>query len=313
MPGTSSPRFPPALVIPLGILAVSTASILIRYAQAEASSLAIAAFRLGLSVIFLSPYVICKHREELRGLTGPDLRLALFSGLLLAVHFASWISSLEYTSVASSVVLVTTTPLWVAVMGPLFLGEKVSRQALGGMGLALIGGVVVALSDGCQGSLFQFSCPSSGGMAGSQALLGDGLALLGALTAAGYMMVGRHLRQKLSLASYIFLVYLMAAACLFLVLLLREGIPTGYSPVIYLWLILLALVPQLMGHTILNWALRYLPAALVSLSLLGEPIGSTVLAALFLGERPSALKIFGAILILLGIAAASGKTEVGRK
>ena len=307
------PRLPLQLVIPLGILAVSTAAILIRWAQSYAPSLTIAAFRLLLAVILLSPWVFFHHRAELRRLTGSDLRLALFSGLLLAVHFASWITSLEYTTVASSVVLVSTTPLWVAALAPVFLGERVSRQVLWGMIMALVGGLVVGLSDSCQLSAGRLICPAVEDLAFRGALLGDGLALLGALSGAGYLMVGRHLRGKLSLTAYVFVVYGMAAGVLTLVMLAREGLPAGYPPQVYLWFVLLALVPQLLGHTIFNWALRYLSTAVVSVTLLGEPVASTLLAVVFLGETPSWLKIFGAILILVGIVKASRQNRLSRE
>ena len=307
MPNSSPPRFPPAAVIPLGILAVSTASVLIRYAQQEASSLTIAASRLVLAVIFLAPYLALRHREEFKVLTGPDLRLALFSGVMLAVHFGTWISSLEYTTVASSVVLVSTTPLWVAGLAPLLLDEDISRGILAGMGLALLGGLIVVVSD-AEGGLTLGALRSLGaGLRSGGALWGDLLALFGALSGAAYLMIGRHLRDKFSLPMYIFLVYGMAAVVLTLVMIAVDGLPAGFSGRIYLWFVLLALVPQLLGHTIFNWALRYLPTSLVSITLLGEPVGSTVLAAALLGERPSLLKLFGAILILLGIMTASGK------
>ena len=307
MPRSSSPRFPPGVIIPLGILAVSTASVLIRYAQQEASSLTIAASRLILAVVLLTPYVALRHRREFSTLTGPDLRLALLSGVMLAVHFGAWISSLEYTSVASSVVLVSTTPLWVAVSAPLLLNEELSREILGGMGVALLGGVLVVAAD-AEG--IPAANPGSspwGGLSSRGPLWGDLLAVIGAVSGAAYLMIGRHLREKFSLTVYVFLVYGMAAAILGAAMIMVDGLPTGFSGRIYLWFVLLALGPQLLGHTIFNWALRYLPSSLVSITLLGEPVGSTVLAAALLGERPSLLKIFGAILILLGIMSASSK------
>jgi drug/metabolite transporter (DMT)-like permease len=295
------------VIIPLGILAVSTASVLIHYAQQEASSLTIAAIRLILAVILLAPYVALRHRAAFKSLTRPDLRLALLSGVMLAVHFGTWISSLEYTSVASSVVLVSTTPLWVAVFAPLLLDEELSRGILVGMGVALLGGMLVVVADaegipaaGPGGFLW-------GGLSSRGALGGDGLALLGAVSGAAYLMIGRHLRDKFALPVYVFLVYGMAAVILGVVMIAVDGLPTGFSGRIYLWFVLLALGPQLFGHTVFNWALRYLPSSLVSITLLGEPVGSTVLAAALLGERPSLLKIFGAILILLGIMTASPK------
>jgi drug/metabolite transporter (DMT)-like permease len=307
MPKSSSPRFPPSVIIPLGILAVSTASVLIRYAQQEASSLTIAACRLILAVILLAPYVILRHRRAIKSLTGPDFRLALLSGVMLAVHFGTWISSLEYTSVASSVVLVSTTPLWVAVFAPLLLNEELSPGILIGMGLALLGGVIVVLADAGGMMNGGLDGPLWAGLPSRGALWGDGLAVVGAVSGAAYLMIGRHLREKFALPVYVFLVYGMAAVVLGVVMIAVDGLPTGFSGRTYLWLLLLALGPQLFGHTVFNWALRYLPSSLVSITLLGEPVGSTVLAAALLGERPSLLKIFGAILILLGIMTASSR------
>jgi drug/metabolite transporter (DMT)-like permease len=301
----NSPQFPPVLAIPIGILAVSTASILIRYAQAYTTSLTIAASRLALAVLFLTPLILFRYRKEIRRLTWSEIRLALISGGMLGIHFATWITSLEYTTVASSVVLVSTTPLWVALLSPLFLREKVSRWVLLGMTFALIGGAVVGISDTClvqQGSLL---CPSLSDFLGGEAFLGDLLALAGALTGAGYLMIGRRLRGKLSLIPYIFVVYGTAALALTITMLLVDGPPVGYPPKVYGWFVLLALVPQLLGHSTFNWALRYLSAAYVSITLLGEPIGSTILAYFLLDETPTMLKCFGAILILLGILIAS--------
>jgi drug/metabolite transporter (DMT)-like permease len=133
------------------------------------------------------------------------------------------------------------------------------------------------------------------------ALLGDVLALIGAIMAAAYLLIGRRLREGMSLVPYIFLVYGIASIVLVLFV-LGAGQPfTGYQPQTYLWFILLAFVPQLLGHSTFNWSLRYLSAALVSTSLLGEPVGSTILAYFILQETPGILKIFGAILILAGI------------
>lgn len=300
-----SPKLPPGVVLPVGILAVSTASILIRYAQMYVSSLTIAAFRLTLAALIIFPYVLLRHRRELVAVNRSDLRLALFSGSLLAVHFASWISSLAFTTVASSVVLVTTTPIWVGILGPVFLGERASPKHIWGMSFALLGGIIIAVTDSCWVSSQGFSCPGLWEPGVNRALWGDFLALLGALSGAGYLMVGRYLRQRQSLSTYIFLVYGMAAVILVLVMLAVDGLPVGYPARVYGWFVLLAVVPQLLGHTIFNWALKYLSTALVSISLLGEPVGSTLLAALLLGETPSYLKIFGAILILVGIITAT--------
>ena len=291
----------PYLLVGLGIVAVSTASLLIRFSQEYVSSITIAAFRLGLSSLILLPYALIKHNREMRDLSWADLKYVLLAGLLLAIHFASWITSLEYTSVASSVVLVTTTPLWVALLAPIFLGEKTHRIAFAGMVVALLGGVIIALSDVCVWVPGGISCEGELGNLGSKTLLGDFLALFGAVAAASYLMIGKHLRNRISLTPYIFLVFSASAIFLVLAMLIMDGIPPIYPGKVYLWLFLLALIPQLLGHSIFNWSLKYLPTGYVAVNLLGEPVGSTILAYFFLNETPPAVKIIGAILILAGI------------
>jgi drug/metabolite transporter (DMT)-like permease len=299
------PNIHPILALFVGILAVSTASVFIRYAQGYAPSLVIAAYRLSLATLAISPVVLLRHRDELRNLGRRDLAMALFSGLFLALHFATWITSLEYTSVASSVVLVTTTPLWVALLAPVTIKEPISRLVVAGMMLALIGGVTVGMSDTCTWQDMAITCPPLSEFIRGQAFYGDLLALSGAFMAAAYLLIGRRLRARMTLLPYIFVVYGMAAVVLVIIMLAAGQSPVGYPPQAYLWFALLALVPQLIGHSVFNWALRYLSAAYVSISLLGEPIGSTLLALLLLQETPTGLKIFGAILILAGIYIAS--------
>lgn len=291
----------PYLLVPVGIAAVSTASLLIRFSQEYVPSITIAAFRLGLSALILLPYTLIKHSREIKSLSWDDFKFALLAGFLLAIHFASWITSLEYTSVASSVVLVTTTPLWVALLAPFFLGEKTPRIAFVGMVIALLGGIVIALSDVCTWLPGGISCQGKFEVLGSNTLLGDFLALFGAVAAASYLMIGKHLRSKISLTPYIFLVFSASAIFLVIAMLFMEGIPPIYPGKVYLWLLLLALVPQLLGHSIFNWSLKYLPTGYVAVNLLGEPVGSTILAYFFLNETPPAVKIIGAILILAGI------------
>jgi len=173
-------------------------------------------------------------------------------------------------------------------------------------GVALVGVTVVGLSDSCSlVGLSSLQCPPVSEFLGGSAFLGDLLALAGAFAAAGYLLIGRSLRERMSLIPYIFVVYGMAAVVLVGIMFAAGETPIGYEPQVYFWFLLLALVPQLLGHSTFNWALGYLPAAFVSVTLLGEPIGSALLAYFILGEVPTALMIFGAILILIGIAVAS--------
>lgn len=312
MKPTKAPPVSPVLVIIIGILAVSTASIFIRFAQKEASSIVIAAMRLTIASLILVPVAATRHRRELTSLTRSGLVLALVSGGFLALHFATWISSLNYTTVASSAVLVATIPLWVALLSPFTIKEPIKRLVWIGLAFTLLGVLVVAISDTCTFTGGSFSCPSVTSLIHGRAFLGDLLALAGAIFGAGYILIGRKLRAQMSLIGYISLVYGMAAIVLIVIMLAAGESPLGYSPVIYLWLVLLAVIPQLIGHSSFNWALGYLSAAYVSITLLGEPIGSTILAYIILNEKPTLLKLAGGAFILVGIYIAS-RSETGQE
>ncbi|MFZ1041385.1 MAG: DMT family transporter [Anaerolineales bacterium] len=284
----------------LAILAVSTSSIFIRFAQTDAPSLVIAALRLVFASLALAPVALTRHRAELAALTRRQLLLGLLSGLFLAVHFATWISSLEYTTVASSVVFVSTGPLWVALLSPFFLREPLTRPVVIGMSLALVGGIVIGLADACSWNK-GLVCPSMNQILHGRMLFGNFLALIGAWMVAGYLMIGRKLRAGISLVPYIFLVYGMAAICLLIIVLVARESLFGYHWLTYVWILLLALVPQLIGHSTYNWALAYLSAAFVAVMTLGEPIGSSILAYFILQEAPTITVIAGGVLILIGI------------
>ena len=299
---TEKPFLPPRLGIALGLVAVSTASIFIRYALAAgAPALVIAAWRLSLASLVLLPLVLSRHRAELRRLNRKQVGLALISGVFLAVHFGTWITSLAYTTVANAAVLVSTSPLFVALLAALVLREKLTPALMGGMALALVGGVIVGLSDACHG----LACPPLSEFVRGDAFWGDLLALAGAAAVAVYFTAGKTLRASLSLLTYIFVTYSTAALVLLGATLAAGLRLTGYDWTAYLWFTLLALIPQLVGHSAFNWALRYLPATYVSITILGEPIGSTLLAMWLLAEQPGLLKLIGGAAILIGILIAS--------
>jgi drug/metabolite transporter (DMT)-like permease len=306
------PVLPSFLVIAVGILAVSTGSIFVRYAQEYAPSIVIAAYRLGLAFLFLAPAALFRYRADFVKFQSKDRWLAIGSGVFLALHFATWISSLEFTTVVSSVVLVSTAPLWVALLSPFTIKEPLTKKILIGMALAFMGVMVVGISDVCITSSGSITCPSFNEFIRGEAFLGDFLALVGAWMAAGYLLIGRRLRGKISLIPYIFVVYGIAAVVLIILMFFSGESPVGYAPQTYIWLVLLALVPQILGHSSFNWALGYLSAAFVSITLLGEPIGSALLAYFLLDETPTVLKLIGAILILVGIYIAS-RGEANRK
>ncbi|MDD2921428.1 MAG: DMT family transporter [Anaerolineales bacterium] len=292
----------------IAILAVSTGSIFIRFAQNDGMpSFVIAALRLTFATLLLAPITLTKHREEIKRMTPNTIALGVFSGLFLAVHFATWISSLEYTSVASSVVFVSTGPLWVALLAPMLLKEHLARTAIVGLGLALIGGTIIGLSDACAWTHGALTCSALQDVLRGRAMWGNFLALAGAWTVTGYLIIGRKLRAGMSLLPYIFLVYGMAALTLIVIMFASGNSPFGYAPKTYGWIFLLAAIPQLIGHSTYNWALKYLPAALVAVTTLGEPIGSAILAFFLLNETPTLIVVFGGVLILAGIYLASRK------
>lgn len=306
---TKTVHLPPMAVLLCGILIVSTSAIFIRYAQQEAASIVIAAYRLALAALILLPIALGGYRAELRSLGSRQVLLVVLSGIFLALHFATWISSLEYTTVASSVVLVSTSPLWVALFSPLVLRERPTRMTAVGMIVALTGGVLVGLSESCALINGSLTCPEAGAFVQGEAFLGNFLALAGALTAAAYLLVGRFLRPTMSLIVYIFTVYGTAALVLIAMALFSGNALSGFPPQVYLFFLALAIGPQLLGHTSFNYGLRYLSAAFVSVALLGEPIGSTLLALLILKEVPAPLEIIGGGIILIGIYLASRGQE----
>jgi drug/metabolite transporter (DMT)-like permease len=289
------------------ILAVSTSSVFIRFAQQDAPSLVIAALRLTFATLMLAPIALTRPRAELLNLTRGDLSLGLVAGLFLAVHFGTWISSLEFTTVASSVVFVSTGPLWVALLSPVLLNERLKRAAILGLALALIGGAIVGLSDACiwKNGL---QCPDLGRVLQGRAMWGNFLALAGAWAVSGYLIIGRKLRTKISLIPYIFIVYGMAALGLIAAMFVSGESPLGHPASAYFWIFLLAAFPQLIGHSTYNWVLRYIPAALVAITTLVEPIGSAILAFFILRETPSNGVLVGGALILSGIYLTSRST-----
>jgi drug/metabolite transporter (DMT)-like permease len=295
----------PGLAMIGSVLAASTGAIFIRLAQNEAPSLVIAAFRLGVAALILAPFAFLRNRDEFKMLTRRQLVLVLLSGIFLAFHFGSWITSLEYTSVTSSVVLVSMSPLIVALLSTFLLREPLSILAWVGLFLALTGSVIVALNDGVHVANGVITLPDVRVFLQDSSFLGNLLAFSGAVFIAGYLIIGRKLRASYSLATYATLVFGVAACVLLIAALLSGQRLTGYSASTYFWLLALAVIPQIFGHAVFNWALGFLSASFVSIALLGEPIGASVIAFFILNETPSILEVVGGGLILIGIYLAS--------
>lgn len=276
-------RFKITLFIGIGLVTLSFASILIKLTNAP--SIVIAAGRLAIASLILQPLFWSRFNKLRFEIKNSAWGLVILAGVLLAAHFAMWIESLNHTSVPSSVVLVATDPLFVAILSPLLLHEKVSARII----LAIIFGMLGTFIIAGQGI-------------GSLAMTkGNLLALGGAACAGGYLLVGRKVRPKTSLLSYIYIMYTTAAIILLLTVFITGNSFTGLSNQAYLFIVLLGLGPQLIGHSSFNWALRYLTAPIVAMTILGEPIGTTILSWLILKQPPTITEIIGGAIICIGI------------
>ena len=277
----------PHIILFVGVLSVSFAATFIRLA--EAPPLVIATYRLTIASIILIPIASIRSAPNLKSLTRlprRDILLILLSSMSLALHFGLWITSLNYTSIASSVVLVTSHPAFVAVTSYFLWGERLNKLTISGITVALAGVILI----------------NYGGLTfGSQAILGDLLALIAGFAMGAYLIIGGQIRTRIDILPYLTILYTCSAVILLVATMLSGHSLIGYSPDTYLMLILLALIPQLIGHSCLNMAVRLVPVTLVSVAILGEPVGATLLGALILGEMPTTNEIIGGLLILGGI------------
>ncbi|WP_411963635.1 DMT family transporter [Haloferax sp. YSMS24] len=281
-----------APISPLGglsiaILAVSTSAILVRWSAAP--SLVKAFYRVLFTVCLLAPVAFVRHRDAFEKISRRDLVAASGAGVALAAHFASWFESLNHTTVAASVTLVQAQPLFVVVGAWAFLDERVSRRTTLGIGVALAGMVVMSLSD---------LVTASGA---PRPLLGNALAIVGAVTAAAYVLTGRSVRSRVALVPYVVVVYSVCAVVLLTVTVARGDPLSGYPAREWLLFLGMAIGPGIFGHTVINWALAHLESSVVSVSLLGEPVGSTILALFLLGEIPTLPTVVGGAVVLAGI------------
>ena len=280
----------PYLGIALAVVSVSTSSIFIAWSTSP--FITIALYRLALSSLILAPLALLDPRRSLRGLTRKEVFAMMGVGAILATHFTLWIGSLKLegvsVSVASSVILVTSHPLLVGVLSHFVLRERLNAWMALGIGLGFGGVVVIAIADSS---------------ARSASLIGDLLAFLGGVAAGLYLLAGRRLRKRIPLLAYAFVVYVTATAVLLLyAIVLRESlVPVGNLQRELLLFLAMALIPQLGGHTLYNWSLRWVTAPIVSLSLVGEPIGSSLLAWVLLNQVPGVAAGVGGALALVGI------------
>jgi len=276
--------FNPYLALVIGVLGVSSSAILVKLTGAP--PVVIAVYRMMFTFLMILPFALKKSSEDFRLLKKAQYFLAFISGLFLSLHFISWFTALQYTSVASATVLVDTHPLFVLFFGYILWRETYPFKAYLGVFIALIGTVILSWGDL---------------HLGVDNLKGDLLALIGAFAVAGYYLCGRHLRKTMNVLPYTTLVYGFSALFLFIVT-LAMGYPLlGYSYQDYLVFLALAVFCTIMGHTVLNWALKFLPTASVSVSVLGEPVIASIMAYLIFQESLSPQQLFASILILGGI------------
>lgn len=271
----------PYLVIALAVISVSAASILVKLSTAD--PLVIAFYRLLFSVLLLAgPLTWQKPERPSRR----DLGLSLISGAFLAAHFATWFFSLTLTSIASSTVLVSTHPFLVLAYGYVVRGERTTRPALAGVLIAVVGALLIGWGD--------FALDA-------KAFLGDALAFLGAVTVTGYFLIGQHVRQRVGAVVYSTTAYAAAAVMLLPLAWRWAGSLTGFDSQNWWIFAGLAVFPTIFGHTLFNWALKYVPASIISINILAEPVGASLLAWLIWRSIPGPLSLGGAVLLLLGI------------
>ncbi|WP_164214621.1 DMT family transporter [Virgibacillus sp. YIM 98842] len=279
------PPFNPHAAVVIGVITVSASAILVRLAD-EAPAAIIANYRLLFAALLMLPIILMKYRHEFKKISNKDWILSIFAGIFLAAHFILWFESLNYTSVASSVVLVSLQPIFAFLGTYLFFKERFSSGAIISMLIALFGSIIISWGD------FQIS---------GLALFGDILALLGAITVTAYFLMGQSARRNLSLMTYTFLVYGIASIALILYNVVLQNDFTGY-PADHCWLFLaLAIFPTFLGHSLFNWALKWLSTATISMGIVFEPVGATILAYFILGEVVTWSQLLGGAIVIFGL------------
>ncbi|MCD5325841.1 MULTISPECIES: DMT family transporter [Pontibacillus] len=282
----NKPPFNPYIAIIIGVLSVSTAAVFVKLASAAPASI-IAQYRLLFAVLLMAPFVLTKHRHEFRSITKRDWTLSIAAGVFLAFHFILWFESLNYTSVASSVVLVTLQPIFAFIGTFIFFKERFTAGAILSMLIAITGSVVISWGD------FQIS---------GLALFGDILALLGAIMVTGYFLLGQTIRKRLSLMTYTFIVYGISTITLILYNVILQNPFSGYPTTYWFIFLALAVIPTFLGHTLFNWALKWLSTSTISMSIVFEPVGASLLAYLILGETISWSQWLGGVIVIVGLS-----------
>ncbi|SFB14587.1 MULTISPECIES: DMT family transporter [unclassified Bacillus (in: firmicutes)] len=279
------PRINPYVALAIGVLAVSASAIFVKLTTAPSG--VIAFYRMFFTVLLMTPLFLLKYSSELRLITKRDWLYSAIAGIFLAFHFILWFESLNYTSVASSTVLVTLQPLFAFVGTYYFFKEKISSKAIVSGVIAIVGSIIISWGD------FQIS---------GSALFGDILSLIACALVTAYLLVGQTLRKRISLITYTFIIYSMSAITLFIYLLIVDAPLFSYPASDWMYFLLLALIPNLLGHTLFNWSLKWLSTSTISMAILFEPVGATILAFYILDEYVIWSQILGGFVVMVGIS-----------
>lgn len=279
------PPLNPYIAIIIAVFAISTSAVLVKLAG-DAPAGIIAFYRLGFAVLMMLPIVILKYRHEFKKIARRDWILTSLAGVFLAAHFILWFESLNYTSVTSSVVLISLQPIF-AFIGTYFIfGERFSIAAVISLIITLLGSTIIGIGDYGLGGL---------------AIWGDILAILATIVIVGYLLVGQKIRRNLSLVTYTFIVYTSSAIALLIYNIVLGNQFTGYSSDVWGWFLLLAIVPTFLGHSVFNWALKWVSTSNVSMAFVFEPIGAAILAYFVLGQRVTSYHWLGGTVIIFGL------------
>ena len=274
----------PYVAIAIGVISVSLSAIFVKLSSAE--SAVIAFYRMLFSVLIMSPVFLLKYKSELKLLQKRDWIFSIVAGVFLAFHFILWFESLNYTSVASSTVLVTLQPIFAFVGTYLFFKEKVAFQSIVAVIVAISGSLLISWGD------FRVS---------GAALYGDGLALIACAFITGYLLFGQDVRKRLSLMTYTMVVYSVSTITLFFYVLFMGQSFGPYESNDWLLFVMLAIVPNLLGHTLFNWSLKWVSTNTISIAILFEPVGAAILAFFIFNEKLILSQVIGGIIVILGI------------
>ncbi|MGE7954565.1 DMT family transporter [Lysinibacillus xylanilyticus] len=278
------PKIHPYIPIFIGVVSVSLSAILVKLANAEAG--VIAFYRMLFSVLIMAPLFFWKYTNEVKQLRIRDWLFSSIAGIFLAFHFILWFESLNYTSVASSTVLVTLQPLFAFVGTYFFFKEEINVKTIIAGVIAIIGSVLISWGD------FKVS---------GTAFYGDMLALIACVLVTAYFLFGQDVRKRLSLMTYTMIVYVVSTITLLIYVLIKGESFGPYSIMDWICFILLAIVPNLFGHTLFNWSIKYVSTNVVSIAILFEPIGAAILALVVFKEYLIATQIIGGLIVIVGI------------